>query len=181
MSDRIKKEVLAVPTTAAIVASALMLMAPMLAIADSPHFIGTPKLTKNADGSIAVTFKAAGLGTGQYDVFLTADEVSMVLTCVNPSGKNEPPGQNPPPDLNVVGPTQTVNSNHGQITVTSPGVILPAPETPTPEEAGCKSSPGWTVEVVSITFENVVLHVQPVGSDTDVLTHNFGDVQTFPQ
>lgn len=180
MSDRIKKGVLAVPT-AALMASAIMLMAPMLAVADSPHFIGTPKLIENDDGSISVTFKAAGLGTGQYDVFLTADEVTMELACVNPSGKQEPPGQNPPPDLNVVGPTQTVNARNGQLTVGPPGVSLPAPDTPTPEEAGCKSSPGWTVEVLSITFENVVLHVQPVGSDTDVLTHNFGDVQTFPE
>jgi len=165
----------------ATIASALLLMAPMLAIADNPHFIGTPKLTKNADGSISVTFKAAGLGTGQYDVFLTADEVTMVLTCVNPSGKNEPPGQNPPPDLNVVGPTKTVDARNGQLTVGPPGVILPAPETPTPEEAGCKSSPGWTVKVLSITFEDVVLHVQPIGSDTDVLSFSFGNVQTFPQ
>ena len=178
MPERMIKKI-GIPS--ATIASALLLIAPMLAIADSPHFIGTPKLTKNADGSISVTFKAAGLGTGQYDVFLTADQVTMVLTCVNPSGKNEPPGQNPPPDLNVVGPTQTVASNHGQITVTSPGVTLPAPETPTPAEAGCKSSPGWTVEVQSITFEDVVLHVQPVGSDTDVLSFSFGNVQTFPQ
>jgi hypothetical protein len=177
MSESIKK--IGIPS--ATIASALLLMAPMLAIADNPHFIGTPKLTKNPDGSISVTFKAAGLGTGQYDVFLTADEVTMVLQCVNPSGKNEPAGQNPPPDLNVVGPTKTVDARNGQLTVGPPGVILPAPETPTPEEAGCKSSPGWTVRVVSITFEDVVLHVQPVGSDTDVLSFSFGNVQTFPQ
>jgi hypothetical protein len=139
------------------------------------------QVTKNSDGSISVTFKAAGLGTGQYDVFLTADEVTMVLTCVNPSGKNEPPGHNPPPDLNVVGPTKTVDARNGQLTVGPPGVILPAPETPTPEEAGCKSSPGWTVKVLSITFEGVVLHVQPIGSDMDVLSFPFGNVQTFPQ
>ena len=177
MSENFKK--IGIPT--ATIASALLLIAPMFAIADSPHFIGTPKLTKNADGSISVTFKAAGLGTGQYDVFLTADKVTMVLACVNPSGKQEPPGQNPPPELNVVGPTQTVDARNGQITVGPPGVSLPAPETPTPEEAGCKSSPGWTVRVVSITFEDVVLHVQPIGSDTDVLSFNFGDVKTFPQ
>jgi hypothetical protein len=177
MPASIKK--ISIPT--ATIASALLLMAPVLAIADNPHFIGTPKLTKNSDGSISVTFKAAGLGTGQYDVFLTADEVTMVLTCVNPSGKNEPPGQNPPPDLNVVGPTKTVDARNGQLTVGPPGVILPAPETPTPEEAGCKSSPGWTVKVLSITFEGVVLHVQPIGSDMDVLSFPFGNVQTFPQ
>jgi hypothetical protein len=154
----------------ALVASALLLMAPMLAVAASPHFIKTPTVTKNDSGDLTVKFKAAGLGNSATDVFLTASDVSADLQCVNPGGNSPPPktAEFGP----VEGPTVTVQPRNGQITA-SPTLPFPASEQDLEDAADCPN-PNWSVDVTNITYENVVLHIQQNGED--ILTHNFGTV-----
>ena len=64
-----------------------------LALGQSPHFIGTPRITKNSDASLTANFKAAGLGNVVSDVFLLSSGGSAVLQCVNPGGNSPPPQQ----------------------------------------------------------------------------------------
>jgi hypothetical protein len=165
MPESIKKEGIAMLT--AIMASALLLMAPMLAAAASPHFIKTPQITKNADLSLTATFKAAGLGNVVSDVFLTSSGGTADLQCINPGGND------PPPKQVDFGPLQgqvvTVQPRNGQITA-SPTIGPP----PLPGADEICPNPNWSVQINSLTYENVVLHIQQGG--VDILTFNFGDV-----
>ena len=166
MSESIKKGMVAVPAVA-IVASALLLMAPMLAAAASPHFIGTPTITKNPNGSLTATFKAAGLANVATGAFLTSSGGTAELQCVNPGGNN------PPPKVVDFGPLQgqttTIQPRNGQITASA---TIGPPALPGASEI-CPN-PNWSVQLVSITYFDVELHIQQGG--VDILTFDFGDV-----
>lgn len=163
MSEPIKK----IGITTLVVASALLLMAPMLAEAASPHFIRTPQITKNPDFSLTASFKAAGLGNVVSDVFLSSSGGTADLQCVNPGGND------PPPKQVDFGPLQgqvvTVQPRNGQITA-SPTIGPP----PLPGADEICPNPNWSVRINSLTYEDVVLHIQQGGFD--ILTFNFGDV-----
>jgi hypothetical protein len=139
-----------------------------VAIADSAHFIGTPTCTKSLSTGLTCSGKAAGLGNGPTDAFLTADSVSATYECVNKGG-NVAPGQ-PVVESMVTGPTQTITPHNGQISF-SPTI----PPPPTPSAASQCPNGNWTVHLTSLTYTNVVLHIQqPPG--TDVLTFSFGNI-----
>lgn len=138
------------------------------ALADSAHFIGTPSCTKSLSSGLTCSGKAAGLGNGPTLAFLTADSVSATYECVNHGG-NVAPGQ-PVVTNTVTGPTQTITPHNGQIRF-SPTI----PPPPTPSAKTDCPSPQWTVRLTSLTYTNVVLHIQqPPG--TDVLTFSFGTI-----
>jgi hypothetical protein len=152
--------------SALLAVSGLMLAA--TASAQSPHFIGTPTCTKSLTTGLTCSGKAAGLGNGPTAAFLTADSVSATYECVNKGG-NVAPGQ-PVVLSNVTGPTQNITPRNGQITF-SPN--LPPP--PTPSAATQCPNGNWSVRLTSLTYTNVVLHIQqPPG--TDVLTFSFGTI-----
>ena len=139
-----------------------------VAFADSAHFIGTPTCTKSLSTGLTCSGKAAGLGNGPTAAFLTADSVSATYDCVNKGG-NVAPGQ-PVVENSVTGPTQTITPHNGQIRF-SPTIPPPA----TPSAATECPNGNWTVQLTSLTYTNVVLHIQqPPG--TDVLTFSFGTI-----
>jgi len=139
-----------------------------VAFADSAHFIGTPTCTKSLSTGLTCSGKAAGLGNGPTEAFLTADSVSATYECVNKGG-NVAPGQ-PVVESMVTGPTQTITPHNGQISF-SPTI----PPPPTPSAASQCPNGNWTVHLTSLTYTNVVLHIQqPPG--TDVLTFSFGNI-----
>ena len=140
-----------------------------VAFASSPHFIGTPTCSKSSSGVLTCSGKAAGLGNGPTEAFLTADSINATYVCRNHGG-NIAPGQG-----TFTGPAEgqheQITPHNGQISF-SPSLQPPA--TPTPAQAGCPNG-GWTVERTSLTYVNVVLHIQqPPG--TDVLTYSFGSI-----
>jgi hypothetical protein len=138
------------------------------AFADSPHFIGTPTCTKSLSTGLTCKGKAAGLGNGPSAAFLTAESVEATYVCVNHGG-NVAPGQ-PIVTQEVIGPTQTITPHNGQITF-SPTIPPPAPPSAKTE---CPNG-NWTVRLTSLTYTNVVLHIQqPPG--TDILTFSFGTI-----
>lgn len=138
------------------------------AVAQSPHFIGTPSCTKSLSSGLTCSGKAAGLGNEPAYAFLTASSVSANYVCVNHGG-NVAPGQ-PVVENSVTGPTQTITPHNGQITF-SP--TLPPP--PTPSAASDCPNGNWTVRLTSLTYYGVVLHIQQP-SGTDVLTYDFGTI-----
>jgi hypothetical protein len=142
-------------------------MAPILAAAASPHFIGTPTIVKNPNNSLTAHFKAAGLGNVVTDIFLTSSGGTAVLQCVNPGGNNPPPKEVSFGPLQ--GQTVTVQPRNGQVTA-SPTIGPPS----LPGASQICPNPNWSVQLVSLTYENVVLHIQQGG--VDILTFNFGDV-----
>jgi hypothetical protein len=139
-----------------------------VALAQSPHFIGTPTCTKSNSGTLTCSGKAAGLGNGPTAAFLTATQVTATFECVNKGG-NVAPGQ-PVVQNDVQGPTQTITPRNGQISF-SPSLNPP----PTPSSRDACPNGNWSVRRTSLTYENVVLHVQQP-PDTDVLTFSFGTI-----
>jgi hypothetical protein len=136
--------------------------------AQSPHFVGTPSCTKSLAGGLTCSGKAAGLANGPTEAFLTADSVSETFVCQNKGG-NVAPGQ-PIVTQNVTGPTETIAPHNGQITF-APNIPVPTP----PSAAADCPNGNWKVVLTSLTYTNVVLHIQqPPG--TDVLTDPFGDI-----
>ena len=152
------------------IASALLLMAPMLAVAQSPHFIGTPTIDKSISGTtatITTSGKVAGLGSAPTQFFLTTSSVTAETECTNRGGNN-PPGQDA-----TFGPTQgqttTIQPRNGQITFNN---AAPLSITVTAEQAGCPDN--QTPSITSATFFDVTLHL--VQNGEEVLTFDFGDV-----
>lgn len=142
-----------------------MVAAPVLAA--SPHFVGTPQIHKNPNFSLTANFKAAGLANVVSEAFLTSSGGTATLQCVNPDGNS------PAPKKVDFGPLQGqatfIQPRNGQITAT---VSIGPPSLPGASQI-CPN-PGWSVRIVSLTYENVVLHIQQQGSD--ILTFNFGNV-----
>jgi hypothetical protein len=149
-----------------------MLLASILsataAQAQSPHFVGTPTCTKSLSSGLTCSGKAAGLGNGPTQAFLTAGSVSATYVCQNKGG-NVAPGQ-PVVNQNVTGPAQNITPRNGQITF-SPTIPPPTPPSPATE---CPNG-NWKVVLTSLTYTDVTLHIQqPPG--TDVLVDNLGTI-----
>jgi hypothetical protein len=145
----------------------MALMVPT-AFANSAHFVGGFDISKSLSTGLTVSGKAAGLGDGPTNAFLTATSVSATYECVNHGG-NVAPGQ-PVVTSAVQGPTQTITPHNGQITFT---VTIPPPPTPS-SSTECPNG-NWTVRLLSLTYFGVVLHVEQPSTGT-VLTANLGDI-----
>ena len=91
------------------------------------------------------------------------------MQCVNPGGNN------PPPKQVTFGPLQDqtveVTPHNGQVTA-SPTI---GPPLPLPGASEICPNPNWSVQIISLTYNNVVLHIQQNG--VDILTYNFGNVE----
>jgi len=166
---RRNSQTVTVTAATTLLAFAIMASSPLV-FAASAHFIGTPTITHNTNFSLTATFKAAGLGNVVSAAFLTSSGGTAQLQCVNPGGNN------PPPKSVSFGPLQGqttfIPPSNGQITASAS--IGP----PTlPSSGQICPNPGWSVAIVSITYNNVVLHIQQGGAD--ILTNNYG-TQTIP-
>jgi hypothetical protein len=138
------------------------------AYAQSPHFIGEPECTISSNGTLTCSGRAAGLGNGPVEAFLTASSVVATYECVNRGG-NVAPGQ-PTSESGVTGPVETITPRNGQIRF-SPS--LSPPEAPSAREA-CPG-PNWSVRRTSLTYNDVVVHIEQ--GDT-VLTFEAGDISS---
>ena len=165
-----RERLLITPTLLLAVTLATSLVAAPV-MAASPHFIGTPTIGKAGKGGLAASFKVAGLGLELTGAFLTSSGGTALLQCVNPAGNN------PPPKEVTFGPLQ------GQITfftprngqITAVGLFMAPPPLPTASQI-CPNS-DWSVQLVSITYLNVILHIQQNGGrGADILSFNWGTV-----
>jgi hypothetical protein len=160
----LRKRVVTPSLIAALTIGALMVAAPVFA---APHFVKGPDIKKNDDFSLTATFKAAGLGNVVTEVFLTSSGGTAELQCVNPGGNNPPPKKVDFDDLQ--GEKVNITPKNGQITAKP---TLGPPELPGADEI-CPNK-NWDIDIVSLTYENVELHIQQGGND--ILTFDFGDV-----
>ena len=89
-----RRRILFIFTLPMMLAGVIMATAPA-ALADSPHFIKATG-TLNADGSLTVNFKEAGLGTNELiDYALTANATATYV-CVNRAAPTPAPRTRPP-------------------------------------------------------------------------------------
>jgi hypothetical protein len=139
-----------------------------VAFAESAHFVGAFDISKSLTEGLTVSGKAAGLGNGPTQAFLTAETVTATYECVNKGG-NVAPGQ-PIVMQGVTGPVQNITPRNGQITFT---VNLPPPTPPSPR-VECPNG-NWSVRITSLTYSGVVLHVHQPSTNTD-LEANLGTI-----
>jgi hypothetical protein len=147
MPKSINKGVVAIPIVAV---SALMLMAPMLASAQSPHFIRASS-SVDSDKNLVCSFKEAGLGDNQLIHYTCTADATANYECQN-RGANQknPPAENKDSVSGPVSAEDTFNSGkNGQITKS-----LTA-EPPGPGDFECP--PGQNLVLASVSYTNVVL------------------------
>lgn len=152
----------------AAVATVAVTMAAGPATASSVHLKGG----RNAepafrDNGLTLTASGAlsGLGNGDVLVSLTAT-ADVTATCTNPSGANQPPGQNPAP-ITVTG-SQAIPEDEIKNGTTPFLVNTAAPTTPIPGAPDCPN-PQWTESITDLAFTSATITVeQPPG--TVVLT-----------
>ncbi len=115
--------------------------------ADSPHFTRAAG-SLNADGTLTVSFKEAGLGTNQnIDYVLTADGTATWV-CVNRGGAN-PSAQNKTTVAGPVSATGTFSSGkNGQVSAS-------LTVSPPPSDISCPA--GQSLALAQASYTNVVL------------------------
>ena len=117
-------------------------------------------LTLSASGSIT------GLGNGDVVVTLTAVG-KPIATCTNPSGANQPPGQNPA-DVTLSG-SQVIPQNEIKNGNVSFKVTTGGPQTPIPGAPDCPNSK-WREDIIDVVFSSASLSIAQAGAV--VLTHS---------
>jgi hypothetical protein len=101
----------------ALVVPLLLVLTANTALAGSPHFVGTPTITRSGD-AITVSGKVAGLGDEtQINVSVTAD-----VACVNP-GNNLPKAENK--GATIAEGTFPVQNGKALFSVTGTGTTSP--------------------------------------------------------
>jgi hypothetical protein len=143
-----------------------MAMVGTAALASSVHFKskGGPTFT---DNGLTLTAAGAltGLGNGDVTVTINADG-QPIATCTNPSGANQPAGQNPAKATfsgSVVIDASLIKNGNVAFSVTTV-----APPTPVPGAPGCPNT-RWTETIVDVVFSSPSLTVSQGGAT--VLTY----------
>jgi hypothetical protein len=140
------------------------------ALAASPHFKknGEPTCTVGG-GTTSRTVQCsgvlAGLGGDDLQIDLTVSGFA-VYQCQNPSGQNEPPGQNRVLVGPVTEPTEISGDEikNGNLSFTTDAATLTAPTTVSGTQAGCNNNK-WTGVNPTLTVTSITLDIfQPPGT-----------------
>jgi hypothetical protein len=117
------------------------------ALSQNEHFV-TAKGTLNANGSLTVSFKEAGLGTNQLINYTLSADATATYVCVNRGGAN-PSAQNKTTVAGPVSASGTFSSGkNGQVTAS-------LTVSPPPSDITCPN--GQTLQLASVSYTNVTL------------------------
>jgi hypothetical protein len=137
-----------------------LVMAAPAALAVSPHFVNASG-TLNANGSLTVNFKEAGLGTNQNINYTLTAQGTATYVCVNKGGAN-PSAQNKTTVNGPVSATGTFNSGkNGNVTAS-------LTVQPPPSDITCPK--GQTLKLASVSYTGVTLT-----DTTNGITVSLGD------
>jgi hypothetical protein len=126
---------------------AIAALAVPAALADSPHFIKATG-TLNADGSLTVNFKEAGLGTNQNINYELSGQGTAIYVCVNKGGGN-PSASNKTAVAGPVSATGTFSSGKNGSVTASLTVSPPF------QDIGCPN--GQSQQLASVTYTGMTL------------------------
>jgi hypothetical protein len=133
------------------------------ALAVSPHFISA-SATLNANGTLTVSFKEAGLGTNQLITYTASANATATYVCVNKGGGN-PSASN---KTNVAGPVSAT----GQFSSGKNGnVTASLTVSPPPSDISCP--PGQSLQLAQVSYTNVAITdttngvTEPIPGDFD--------------
>jgi hypothetical protein len=117
------------------------------ALAVSPHFISA-SATLNANGTLTVSFKEAGLGTNQLITYTASADATATYVCVNKGGGN-PSASNKTTVAGPVSQTGTFNSGkNGNVT---------ASLTVSPPPSNISCPPGQSLQLAQVSYTNVAI------------------------
>jgi hypothetical protein len=143
----------------AVFALVLSLVMASTAVAAAPHFKGKSGPTATDQGkTLNVTGTLVGLGQEGGTIELVAQGL-VIVSCTNPSGKNEPPGQQPAPITlssgvqNIEGVTKSGNYTFNLTTLE-----------PTAPAGACKEN--FTATVTDVQFTSYQIIVTQGGQTT---------------
>src|SRR6266568_6390883 len=130
-----------------------------LAFANSVHVKSGPTFTDNGL-TLTASGSLAGLGNTNLQVDLSATGNPTAI-CTNPSGHQQPPGQNPA-SVTLTGsqaiPASKIKNGNVAFSVTTNPPVSPIPGAP-----GCPGT-SWTETITDVAFTSAVITVeQPVG------------------
>ena len=125
-------------------------MAAPAALAVSPHFVSA-SATVNADGSLTVSFKEAGLGDNVLISYTASADATATYVCVNKGGAN-PSAAN---KTTVSGPVSATgafsSSKNGNVTAS---LTLSPPPPPPPATFSCPNGQKGP-ELAQVSYTNV--------------------------
>jgi|KBSMisStaDraftv2_1062788.scaffolds.fasta_scaffold969358_1 hypothetical protein len=142
----------------------ILMMSPVLAA--KPHFSISPIITKNSNQSITANFNAAALGKKVANVTLSS-HATADIQCVNPGGHSVTSKKLQFEQMQVS--TGEVKPKNGKI---KGALTLGPPNFPSALDV-CPNN-NWSTNVLSLTYENPVLHIKQKNSD--ILNFTFGNV-----
>jgi hypothetical protein len=135
-----------------------------VALAANPQFKqNRDPVARDLGNVLRVTGTLVGLGVEGAEIQLVA-EGNVTVACVNPSGGNEPPGQQPAAPIPLASDVIQVDpediSRSGQYNFT---LFTNAPTQEQIDEVStCKDSPGWSTRLVGVTFTQYQILVDGV-------------------
>ncbi len=136
--------------------------------AASVHFKpGSPSFT-DAGVVLATSGSIAGLGNGDVTILVSATG-SPTAVCVNPSGRNEPAGQNPA-DVTLTG-SVTIPSSQIKNGTLSFNLLTSAPADPSPQSVGCPGA-NWDAQITDVDFSSATVTIVQGGAV--VLQQSYG-------
>jgi len=127
---------------------------PAAASAASPHLKGQNPVAFT-DNGLTLTATVSYAGLGNFDTLQNLDATgNPTAVCTNPSGKQQPPGQNPA-SANVSGSTAVPAGDikNGNVTITT---TTSPPVTPIPGSPDCPGT-NWTETITDMAFTSATI------------------------
>ena len=126
------------------------------ALAASPHLKGRNPISFT-DNGLTLTATVSYAGLGNFDTLQVLDATgNPTATCTNPSGANQPAGQNPAEaDVTGATPVAAGDIKNGNVTITT---TTDPPVTPIPGAPDCPNR-RWTETITDMAFTSATIRL----------------------